>query len=124
VRGGDAIVLLASSGVQTNGLTLCRALAERLPDGYLTKMADGRTYGEALLDPSVIYVKFVAAAQRAGVDLHYAAHVTGHGCDRLVPRQRRDPRPRHPPNVGPSGGEADASRAECRRCGAVVVGIG
>ena len=52
VRDGDAIVLLASTGVQTNGLTLCRALADRLPQGYLTKIPDGRTYGEALLDPS------------------------------------------------------------------------
>src|SRR4051812_36321436 len=50
VHAGDAIVLLASSGVQTNGLTLCRALAERLPQGYLTKISDRRTYGEALLD--------------------------------------------------------------------------
>jgi phosphoribosylformylglycinamidine cyclo-ligase len=84
VREGDAIILLASSGVQTNGLTLCRAIAERLPDGYLTKMADGRTYGEALLDPSVIYVRYVAALQSAGVRPHYAAHVTGHGWRKLM----------------------------------------
>lgn len=84
VRDGDAIVFLASSGVQTNGLTLCRALADRLAEGYLTKMSDGRTYGEALLDASVIYVPFVAACQRAGVPLHYAAHVTGHGWRKLM----------------------------------------
>ena len=66
VRDGDAIVLLASSGVHTNGLTLCRALADRLPDGYLTKIDDGRTYGEALLDPSVIYVRFIAAVPAGG----------------------------------------------------------
>jgi phosphoribosylformylglycinamidine cyclo-ligase len=84
VRDGDAIVMLASSGVQTNGLTLCRALADRLPQGYLTKLDDGRTYGEALLAPSVIYVSFVTACQRAGVPLHYAAHVTGHGWRKLM----------------------------------------
>jgi phosphoribosylformylglycinamidine cyclo-ligase len=84
VRDGDAIVMLASTGVQTNGLTLCRALAERLPEGYLTRMADGRMYGEALLDPSAIYVKFVAACQAAGIPLHYAAHVTGHGWRKLM----------------------------------------
>ncbi len=84
VRDGDAIILLASSGVQTNGLTLCRALADRLPQGYLTKIEDGRTYGEALLDPSVIYVRFIAACQAAGVPLHYAAHITGHGWRKIM----------------------------------------
>ena len=84
VRDGDAIVFLASSGVQTNGLTLCRAIADRLPQGYLTPIDDGRTYGEALLDASVIYVPFVAALQQAGVQPHYAAHVTGHGWRKLM----------------------------------------
>ncbi len=84
VREGDAIVLLASSGVHTNGLTLCRAIAQRLPDGYLTRMPDGRTFGEALLDPSVIYVKFIQACQSAGLPLHYVSHVTGHGWRKLM----------------------------------------
>jgi phosphoribosylformylglycinamidine cyclo-ligase len=84
VRDGDAIILLASTGVHTNGLTLCRALADRLPQGYLTKISDGRTYGEALLDPSAIYVNFIAACQDAGIRLHYAAHITGHGWRKLM----------------------------------------
>src|SRR5689334_22329676 len=84
VRDGDAIVLLASAGVQTNGLTLCRAIAQRLPEGYLTKMRDGRTFGEGLLDASAIYVRFIADCQRAGINLHYAAHITGHGWRKLM----------------------------------------
>jgi phosphoribosylformylglycinamidine cyclo-ligase len=84
VENGDAIILLASSGVHTNGLTLCRAIADRLPEGYLTRMSDGRMYGEALLDPSVIYVRYVAAVQNAGIRLHYAAHITGHGWRKLM----------------------------------------
>lgn len=84
VQSGDAIILLASSGVQTNGLTLCRALAERLPQGYLTPIADGRPYGQALLDPSIIYVPFVAACQQARLRLHYAAHITGHGWRKIM----------------------------------------
>ncbi|MGB7160880.1 MAG: AIR synthase related protein [Tepidisphaeraceae bacterium] len=84
VRDGDAIVLLSSTGVQTNGLTLCRKIAEQLPEGYLTKMDDGRTYGEGLLDASAIYVRFVAACQNHGVKLRYAAHITGHGWRKLM----------------------------------------
>jgi phosphoribosylformylglycinamidine cyclo-ligase len=84
VRHGDEIIFLASSGVQTNGLSLCRAIADRLPQGYLTPMDDGRAYGEALLDASVIYVKFIAACQQANLRLHYAAHVTGHGWRKLM----------------------------------------
>jgi phosphoribosylformylglycinamidine cyclo-ligase len=84
LSAGDVVILLASSGVQTNGLTLCRALAERLPRGYLTSIDDGRAYGEALLDPSVIYVPFVAECQRRGVRLKYAAHITGHGWRKLM----------------------------------------
>jgi phosphoribosylformylglycinamidine cyclo-ligase len=80
----DAIIFVASSGVQTNGLTLCRTLADRLPDGYLTKMGDGRTFGEALLDPSVIYVMLIAELQRARIRPHYAVHVTGHGWRKLM----------------------------------------
>ena len=85
VRDGDAILFLASSGVQTNGLTLCRQLAAQLPDGYLTPVpGDGRLYGQVLLDPSVIYVRFLAALQAAGLRPHYAVHVTGHGWRKLM----------------------------------------
>jgi phosphoribosylformylglycinamidine cyclo-ligase len=84
VQEGDAIIFVASSGVQTNGLTLCRTLAERLPAGYLTKMSDGRSFGEALLDPSVIYVRLIAELQRARIRPHYAVHVTGHGWRKLM----------------------------------------
>jgi phosphoribosylformylglycinamidine cyclo-ligase len=84
VRDGDAIVFLASSGVQTNGLTLCRQIADQLPQGYATPLGDGRTFGEALLAPSVIYVAFVRECQRRGLKLNYVAHVTGHGWRKLM----------------------------------------
>lgn len=86
VKDGDAIVFLASSGVQTNGLSLCRLIASKLPQGYQTPIGHGdpRTYGEALLAPSVIYVKFVAECQKRGVKLNYVAHVTGHGWRKLM----------------------------------------
>lgn len=86
VRDGDAILFLASSGVQTNGLSLCRRLAAQLPQSYQTPIGRGdpRTYGEALLAPSVIYVAFVRECQRRGLKLNYVAHVTGHGWRKLM----------------------------------------
>jgi phosphoribosylformylglycinamidine cyclo-ligase len=86
VREGDAIVFLASSGVQTNGLTLCRRLAAQLDRGYETPISHGdpRSFGEALLAPSVIYVAFVRECQRRGLKLNYVAHVTGHGWRKLM----------------------------------------
>ena len=84
VRDGDAMVFLASSGVQTNGLTLCRKIATELRRGYRTPIGDGRTYGEALLAPSVIYVAFVRECHRRGLKLNYVAHVTGHGWRKLM----------------------------------------
>ena len=86
VSDGDSIIFLASSGVQTNGLSLCRLIADKLPDGYATPVGhgDSRTYGEALLAPSVIYVKFVAECQKRGLKLNYISHVTGHGWRKLM----------------------------------------
>ena len=83
---GDAIIFLASTGVQTNGLSLCRLIADKLPQGYATPIGhgDGRTYGDALLAASAIYVDFVVKCQQAGVKLNYVAHVTGHGWRKLM----------------------------------------
>lgn len=86
VRDGDRIIFLASSGVQTNGLSLCRLIADRLPGGYQTPLGHGdpRSYGEALLAASVIYVDFISQCQQAGLKLNYVAHVTGHGWRKLM----------------------------------------
>jgi len=86
IGDGDAILFLASSGVQTNGLSLCRRLATQLPLSYQTPIGHGdpRTFGEALLAPSVIYVAFVRECQRRGLKLNYVAHVTGHGWRKLM----------------------------------------
>lgn len=86
VADGDAIIFLASTGVQTNGLSLCRLIAEKLPQGYQTPIGHGdlRTYGQALLAASAIYVDFVVQCQMAGITLNYVAHVTGHGWRKLM----------------------------------------
>ena len=81
---GDAIVLLAASGIHANGLSLARKLAERLPRGYLTEVAPGLGYGEALLVPTTLYSPVTEALWRAGVPVHYAANITGHGWRKLL----------------------------------------
>jgi phosphoribosylformylglycinamidine cyclo-ligase len=84
LRAGDEIVLVASSGLHANGASLARLLAERLPDGYATRLADGQTLGEALLAPSVMYAPLVAAALERELALSYISHVTGHGLLKLM----------------------------------------
>jgi hypothetical protein len=84
ISAGDAIVLFESSGIHANGLTLARAIADRAPNGYLSLLRDGRTYGDALLDPTHIYVGVIEDCLNRGVDLHYAVNITGHGWRKLM----------------------------------------
>lgn len=84
IKHGDRIVIIESSGIHANGLTLARTIADKLPEGYLTKLSDGRTYGDALLDPTHIYVGLVEDCLDRGVDVHYAVNVTGHGWRKLM----------------------------------------
>jgi phosphoribosylformylglycinamidine cyclo-ligase len=91
LQPGDAIVLLAASGIHANGLSLARKLAERLPDGYLTRLPDGSLYGDALLEPTPLYAPATEALAAAGIVPHYAANITGHGWRKLL---------RHPAALG------------------------
>jgi phosphoribosylformylglycinamidine cyclo-ligase len=94
---GDEIVIVVSSGLHANGASLARLIAGQLPDGYATVLpgvdtAAGSadvTFGEALLEPSVMYVPLIAALLQAGVDVTYLSHVTGHGLLKLMRPAKR-----------------------------------
>jgi phosphoribosylformylglycinamidine cyclo-ligase len=84
---GNAIVLLASSGIHANGVSLARKLSERLPKGYNTPVgADGtgQSFGEAILAPTVLYSPVTEALAKAGVAVNYCVNVTGHGWRKLL----------------------------------------
>ncbi len=88
IRSGDAIVLIGSTGIHANGLSLARRVAADLPQGYLAPLSDGRSYGEGLLIPSPLYSNLVRDIQQAGVDIHYMVHITGHGWRKLMRAER------------------------------------
>ena len=86
---GDEIVIVESSGLHANGASLARKVAAALPDSYRTRLESGRMFGEALLDPSVIYAGLVAALVERRIAVHYLSHITGHGLLKLM-RPRRE----------------------------------
>jgi phosphoribosylformylglycinamidine cyclo-ligase len=77
VEAGDALVGIPSSGVHSNGLTLARRvltqLDERPPE------LGGRSVGEELLEPTVIYVRAARELLSSDVDVRGLAHITGEG---------------------------------------------
>ncbi len=84
LEAGDRIVLFESSGIHANGLTLARRIVESLPNGYLTKIDGEKTYGEALLAPTIIYAKLIENLLKNNIDIHYMVNITGHGWRKLM----------------------------------------
>ena len=86
VCAGDALIGLPSSGVHSNGFSLVRKVFD-VENGGLDGYCDdlGKTLGEALLEPTRIYVKPVLAlAER--VTVKAASHITGGGFYENIPR--------------------------------------
>jgi phosphoribosylformylglycinamidine cyclo-ligase len=101
---GDEIVLVASNGLHANGASLARLIAGRLPEGYAARLPSGATFGEALLEPSAMYVSLVRELLAHRIPLTYLSHITGHGLLKLmrrpVPlRYRIAQLPERPPEV-------------------------
>jgi phosphoribosylformylglycinamidine cyclo-ligase len=80
IEPGDPVIGLPSSGLHSNGYTLARrALAEvALDDRRL-----GRPLGEALLEPTEIYVPAVLELLRSEAEVRGLAHITSGGLGNL-----------------------------------------
>ena len=86
VQEGDVILGLPSSGIHSNGYSLVRKVFDVEHAALDTPVAElGTTLGEALLTPTVIYVKPVLAALEAG-GIHGISHITGGGFYENIPR--------------------------------------
>ena len=77
IEPGDAVIGLPSSGVHSNGFTLARHVLPRL-DESPPELA-GASVGDALLEPTVIYVRAALELLESGADVRGLAHITGDG---------------------------------------------
>ncbi|AEV30420.1 phosphoribosylaminoimidazole synthetase [Sphaerochaeta pleomorpha str. Grapes] len=88
IEEGDILIALPSSGVHSNGFSLVRKVfnLEKGPSILEVPFSSlGKTLGEALLEPTAIYVKPVLALAKK-VKIKAAAHITGGGFYENIPR--------------------------------------
>ncbi len=90
---GDVVIALASTGIHSNGFSLCRKVFDidnNNPALYVPREElGGKTVAEALLVPTKIYVKSVLALLEK-VDVKGISHITGGGFYENIPRSIPD----------------------------------
>jgi phosphoribosylformylglycinamidine cyclo-ligase len=87
IKPGDALVAIASSGVHSNGFSLVRKIFPMEKEALNTYYDElGKTLGEALLEPTRIYVKALKSVKAAGVTIKGCSHITGGGFYENIPR--------------------------------------
>jgi phosphoribosylformylglycinamidine cyclo-ligase len=87
IAAGDVVLGLASSGAHSNGFSLVRRIVERSGLGYAAAAPFAKaSLGQALLEPTRIYVKPLLSAIRATGAIKGLAHITGGGLPGNVPR--------------------------------------
>lgn len=87
IKPGDVLVGIASSGVHSNGFSLVRKVFEMSKESLDTYYDElGKTLGEALIEPTRIYVKALKNVKKNGVTIKGCSHITGGGFFENVPR--------------------------------------
>ena len=91
LEAGDVLIGIASSGVHSNGFSLVRKVFDMSRESLETYYEClGRTLGEALLEPTRIYVKALESIRKSGVTIKACSHITGGGFYENVPRMLRE----------------------------------
>jgi phosphoribosylformylglycinamidine cyclo-ligase len=78
-RPGDALIGVPSSGLHSNGYSLARKALASLALDDRPPALQGASLADALLEPTVIYVRAVLELLRSGLRVHGLAHITGGG---------------------------------------------
>ena len=91
LEAGDVLIGIASSGVHSNGFSLIRKVFEMTRESLDTHYDElGKTLGEALIEPTIIYVKALRSIRESGVVIKACSHITGGGFYENVPRMLHD----------------------------------
>jgi phosphoribosylformylglycinamidine cyclo-ligase len=135
VEVGNVLLGIPSPNLRSNGFSLARrVLLGDAPDAALAAEAwDGRTLGDVLLEPSVLYAP-AALALCGEVDVRALSHITGGGmplklarvlpdhCDAHVERTSWEP-PRVFTEIQQRGGVSDEEMSRVFNCGIGMVAI-
>ncbi len=91
LKAGDVLLGIGSSGVHSNGFSLVRKVFDMTRESLDTYYDElGKTLGEALIEPTIIYVKALQSVKEAGVKIKACSHITGGGFYENVPRMLHD----------------------------------
>lgn len=86
------MVGIASSGIHSNGFSLVRKVfdIEKTNLNKTFESLGGKTLGETLLAPTIIYVKALRSVKEGGITIKGCSHITGGGFYENIPRMLHD----------------------------------
>lgn len=91
IKPGDVLVGIASSGVHSNGFSLVRKIFDMTQESLNTYYEElGKTLGQALIEPTKIYVNALKSVKENGIVIKGCSHITGGGFYENIPRMLPD----------------------------------